>query len=84
MGYRAAEEDPGGRKGGRLKTKSAGFDEYMDMDMGMDMGMDGEMMGKPANPRFASVGGYGMEEEMYDEFTGMPIDSGSEENDERC
>ena len=82
VGYRAAEEDPGGRKGGRLKTKSAGFDEYMDMDMGMDMGMDGEMMGKPANPRFASVGGYGMEEEMYDEFTGMPIDSGSEENDE--
>ena len=82
VGYRAAEEDPGGRKGGRLKTKSAGFDEYMEMDMGMDMGMDGEMMGKPANPRFANVGGYGMEEEMYDEFTGMPIDSASEDNDD--
>ena len=80
VGYRAAEEDPGGRKGGRLKTKSAGFDEYM--DMGMDMDMEGEMMGKPANPRFAGIGGYGMEEEMYDEFTGMPIDSGSEDNDE--
>ena len=80
VGYRAAEEDPGGRKGGRLKTKSAGFDEYMEMDM--EMGMDGEMMGKPANPRFANVGGYGMEEEMYDEFTGMPIDSASEDNDE--
>ena len=80
VGYRAAEEDPGGRKGGRLKTKSAGFDDYLDMDM--DMGMDGEMTGKPANPRFANIGGNGMQEEMYDEFTGMPIDSGSEDSDE--
>ena len=82
VGYRAAEEDPGGRKGGRLKTKSAGFDDYMEMDMDMDMGMDGEMMGKPANPRFANIGGDGMQEEMYDEFTGMPIDSASEDSDE--
>ena len=80
VGYRAAEEDPGGRKGGRLKTKSAGFDDYMEMDM--DMGMDGEMMGKPANPRFANVGGDGMQDVMYDEFTGMPIDSASEDSDE--
>ena len=48
----------------------------------MDMGMDGEMMGKPAQPQIRSVGGYGDGDEMYDEFTGMPIDSGSEENDE--
>ena len=82
VGYRAAEEDPGGRKGGRLKTKSAGFDDYMEMDMDMDMGMDGEMMGKPANPRFANVGGDGMQEEIYDEFSGMPIDSASEDSDE--
>jgi hypothetical protein len=82
VGYRAAEEDPGGRKGGRLKTKSAGFDDYMEMDMDMDMGMDGEMMGKPANPRFANVGGDGMQDVMYDEFTGMPIDSASEDSDE--
>ena len=84
VGYRAAEEDPGGRKGGRIKTKSGGFDDFMgmDMDMGMDMGMDGEMMGKPANPRFAGIGGGGMESEMYDEFTGMPIESDSEDNDE--
>jgi len=82
VGYRAAEEDPGGRKGGRLKTKSAGFDDYFEMDMDMDMGMDGEMTGKPANPRFANIGGNGMQEEMYDEFTGMPIDSGSEDSDE--
>ena len=82
VGYRAAEEDPGGRKGGRLKTKSAGFDDYLEMDMDMDMGMDGEMTGKPANPRFANIGGNGMQEEMYDEFTGMPIDSGSEDSDE--
>ncbi|HBP82508.1 MAG TPA: hypothetical protein DD662_08355, partial [Planctomycetaceae bacterium] len=40
VGYRAAEEDPGGRKGGRLKKKATGgFDDYMGMDMGMDMGM---------------------------------------------
>ena len=80
VGYRAAEEDPGGRGGGRIKINSVGVDDFMDMDMGM--GMDGEMMGKPANPRFAGVGGYGMEEEMYDEFTGMPIESASEDNDE--
>ena len=78
VGYRAAEEDPGGRKGGRLKTKSAGVDDYMEMEMEMEMGMDGEMMGKPANPRFANIGGGDMQEEMYDEFTGMPIDSASE------
>lgn len=82
VGYRAAEEDPGGRGGGRIKINSVGVDDFMDMDMGMGMGMDGEMMGKPANPRFAGVGGYGMEEEMYDEFTGMPIESASEDNDE--
>ena len=49
----------------------------MGMDMGtdMDMGMAGEM-GKPLNPRFGSSGqgDMGME---YDEFTGMPMDSGS-------
>ena len=83
VGYRAAEEDPGGRKGGRLKKKATGgFDDYDYMGMEMEMGMDGEMMGKPANPRFVGIGGYGMEEEMYDEFTGMPIDSASEDNDE--
>ena len=82
VGYRAAEEDPGGRKGGRLKTKSAGFDDYFEMDMDMDMGMDGEMTGKPANPRFANIGGNGMQDVMYDEFTGMPIDSASEDSDE--
>ena len=66
VGYRAAEENPGGRKGGRLKKKSTGvFDDYMEMDMGM--GMDGEMMGKPINPRFTGLGGDGMEMEMYDE-----------------
>ena len=76
VGYRAAEEDPGGRQGGRIKTISGGTDDYMDMDMGMD----GEM-GKPLHPRFASSGqgDMGME---YDEFTGMPIDSGSDDNDE--
>ncbi len=78
VGYRAAEEDPGGRGGGRIKINSVGVDDFMDMDMGMD----GEMMGKPANPRFAGIGGFGMEEEMYDEFTGMPIESASEDNDE--
>lgn len=82
VGYRAAEEDPGGRKGGRIKTTSSGMDDYMgmDMDMGMDMGMDGEI-GKPLNPRFGSSvqGDMGMD---YDEFTGMPIDSGSEDNDD--
>ena len=36
VGYRAAEEDPGGRKGGRLKTKSAGVDDYMEMEMEME------------------------------------------------
>ena len=83
VGYRAAEEDPGGRKGGRLKKKATGgFDDYDYMGMEMEMGMDGEMMGKPANPRFVGIGGYGMEEEMYDEFTGMPIESASEDNDE--
>jgi hypothetical protein len=78
VGYRAAEEDPGGRKGGRIKTTSSGSDEYMDMDMGMDM--DGQM-GKPLNPRFASSaqGDMGME---YDEFSGMPIESDSEDNDD--
>ena len=81
VGYRAAEEDPGGRKGGRLKTKSTGGDEF-DEFMDMDMGMDGEMMGKPANPRFASVGGYGMEEGMYDEFGEMSLDSASGDNDQ--
>ena len=82
VGYRAAEEDPGGRNGGRLKTKSAGVDDFMEMEMEMGMGMDGETMGKPANPRFANIGGGDMQEEMYDEFTGMPIESDSEGSDE--
>ena len=79
VGYRAAEEDPGGRKGGRIKTVSSGLDDYM--DMGMDMGMDGEMGGRPLNPRFESSGqgDMGME---YDESSGMPIDSDSGGNDE--
>ena len=82
VGYRAAEEDPGGRKGGRIQTTSGGMDDYMgmDMDMGMDMGMDGEM-GKPLNPRFASSAQDGMDMQ-YDEFTGMPMDSFSEDGDE--
>ena len=74
VGYRAAEENPGGRKGGRLKKKSTGgFDDYMEMEMEMEMGMDGEMMGKPINPRFTGLGGDGMEMEMYDE-DGNPLE----------
>ncbi len=80
VGYRAAEEDPGGRKGGRILTTSSGMDDYMGMDMDMGMGMDGGM-GKPLNPRFASSSQGGMEME-YDEFSGMPIDSSSEDGDE--
>jgi len=73
VGYRAAEENPGGRQGGRIKTNSGGMDDFM--DMGMDMGMDGEMMGKPPNPRFAGLGGddMGMGMEMYDE-DGNPLE----------
>ena len=78
VGYRAAEEDPGGRKSGRIKTLSSGFDDYM--DMGMDMDIDGQTS-KPPNPRFEFSGTSDIEME-YDEDTGMPIDSDSEENDD--
>ncbi len=78
VGYRAAEQNPGGRQGGRIKINSGGTDDFMEMEM--EMGMDGEMMGKPSHPRF-QLGGDGMEMEMYDE-DGNPIEQLSLDDDE--
>lgn len=56
-GYRATEDNPGGRNGGRIQTAQSGGDDFMDMgmDMGMGMDMEGEG-GRPSNPRFATSG----------------------------
>ena len=56
-GYRAAEDNPGGRNGGRIQAAQTGMDDPMGMGMGMgmDMGMEGEG-GRPPNPRFGASG----------------------------
>ena len=64
VGYRAAEDQPGGV--GRIYLPASAGPAYVDndtgdggMDMGADFSMDGEGMsgGRPPHPRFQSAGG---------------------------
>lgn len=88
-GYRAAEDNPGGRNGGRIQAAQTGMDDPMGMGtgMGMDMGMgmEGEG-GRPPNPRFGASGtiagmgsmdappGFGMDGmESFDEDTDLQL-----------
>ena len=62
VGYRAAEENPGGLNGNRIQQSFvAGGDEFGGMGMDMGMGMDGMSEGgRPMNPRFSNSGSSGM------------------------
>jgi hypothetical protein len=78
VGYRAAEENPGGLNGNRIQQHSAtGGDEFGGMGMDMGMGIDGMAEGgRPMNPRFSNAGSFGM---MPGDPGGFPGDPGSSE-----
>ena len=72
VGYRAAEDNPGGLNSNRIKQPTgSGTDEFgsMEMDMmGMD-GMDGMGEGgRPNNPRFSNMGGAMMPDVLEGSF----------------
>lgn len=83
VGYRAAEENPGGLNSNRIEQPAgAGGDAFDEMGMGMGMGMDemGEG-GRPSNPRFSNMSG-SMMSGGFDESFGDPGAYDSEYLDE--
>lgn len=83
VGYRAAEDQPGGV--GRIYLPAASGPAYVEndtgdsgLDMGADFGMDGEGMtaGRPPHPRFQAAGGLAAAGRM-----GMGMGMGGEADD---